>query len=586
MQRTMIAGDDDRDIAARRFLEERKQRRPFEPLLRDGPQRDLVTRHFEQNHRFAAAVGEHVHEVEHERMKAFAGNGARQVALQIGGVGGGRDLVIAHGGLHLQLLEMRHQQIALVQVERVVVLLAPPVGKARGDFPREQPAEQRIARVRRGGGENRVVVRGFHVVQRGQQRLEHAPLIHPQAVDDHENRLAITRQNRHHEFCDDVDREGWPVAFELTEPARIFGADERRELAMHVGIEPAQRLVQPHLIGRGEIDVPLHELRKALDPAAPIEPRVSFGLDRTEPLHERTGQRLRANQRTFEDAGDDRQHLTRRHRLHEIITHVRADRFLERRVLFALGDHHDRHGRQHLADVLVRIQSACAGHLLIKQHQVVRAPSQELERVVGVRRRLDVIALVSEQESMRFEKLRFVVHPENRFCHQRHRRKVPAQQDHGLAAMPACRTARPHRTGRPRTRYIRTVHAESLPYALDPLRFPFPALASLAGRLPLGGGREVALAALMTARLAQGVTTGETLQLGERVTRAAAAKVWLASLALPATTRVPFARCVESTTGTSLDVAGALRSLVAAAGTHLDGPSVQELERLARQLAG
>jgi hypothetical protein len=130
------------------------------------------------------------------------------------------------------------------------------------------------------------------------------------------------------------------------------------------------------------------------------------------------------------------------------------------------------------------------------------------------------------------------------------------------------------------------VHAESLPHALDPLRFPFPALASLAGRLPLGGGREVALAALMSARLARGVATGETLQLGERVTRAAAAKVWLASLALPATTRVPFARCVESTTGTSLDVAGALRSLVAAAGAHLDGPSVQELERLARQLAG
>ncbi|WP_373062343.1 hypothetical protein [Gemmatimonas sp.] len=130
------------------------------------------------------------------------------------------------------------------------------------------------------------------------------------------------------------------------------------------------------------------------------------------------------------------------------------------------------------------------------------------------------------------------------------------------------------------------MHAESLPYALEPLRFPFPALASLAGRLPLGGGREVALAALMTARLALGVMTGDALHPGERVTRVAAAKVWLASLALPATTRVPFARCVESTTGTSLQVAGAIRSLVAAAGTHLDGASVQELEKLARQLAG
>jgi hypothetical protein len=130
------------------------------------------------------------------------------------------------------------------------------------------------------------------------------------------------------------------------------------------------------------------------------------------------------------------------------------------------------------------------------------------------------------------------------------------------------------------------VLAESLPHALEPLRFPFPALASLAGRLPLGGGREVALAALMTARLARGVLARDALQPTDRATRAAAAKVWLASLALPATTRVPFARCVDATTETALPVAGALRSLIAAAGAHLDGPSVQELEQLARQLAG
>lgn len=126
----------------------------------------------------------------------------------------------------------------------------------------------------------------------------------------------------------------------------------------------------------------------------------------------------------------------------------------------------------------------------------------------------------------------------------------------------------------------------TLPFALEPLRFPFPALAALAGRLPLGGGREVALAALMTARLAQGVAPGEALPLADRASRAAAAKVWLASLALPASTRVPFARCIDATSGTSLQVSGALRNLVAATGAHLDGPSVQELERLARQLAG
>jgi hypothetical protein len=130
------------------------------------------------------------------------------------------------------------------------------------------------------------------------------------------------------------------------------------------------------------------------------------------------------------------------------------------------------------------------------------------------------------------------------------------------------------------------VHNDALPFALDTLRFPFPALAALAGRLPLGGGREVALASLMTARLAQGVVTGDALHPAERVSRATAAKVWLASLALPAATRVPFARCVDATTGTATQVAGAMRSLLAATGSHLDGPSVQELERLTRQLAG
>jgi hypothetical protein len=130
------------------------------------------------------------------------------------------------------------------------------------------------------------------------------------------------------------------------------------------------------------------------------------------------------------------------------------------------------------------------------------------------------------------------------------------------------------------------VHAESLPYGLEPLGFPFPALALLAGRLPLGGGREVALASLMVARLAGSLSGTYGLTAPERTTRATAAKVWLASLALPANTRVPFARCIESTTGSPAQTAAALRALLAAAGVHLDGASVAELERLARHLAG
>jgi hypothetical protein len=128
------------------------------------------------------------------------------------------------------------------------------------------------------------------------------------------------------------------------------------------------------------------------------------------------------------------------------------------------------------------------------------------------------------------------------------------------------------------------VNSESLPYSLETLAFPFPALAALAGRLPLGSGREVALASLLVARLALGTRGPLPMSAPDRVARAASSKVWLASLALPAATRVPFARCVEATASSPIQIISALRSLIAATAQHLDGPAIQELEQLTRSL--
>jgi hypothetical protein len=128
------------------------------------------------------------------------------------------------------------------------------------------------------------------------------------------------------------------------------------------------------------------------------------------------------------------------------------------------------------------------------------------------------------------------------------------------------------------------VHDEPLPFRVDRLAFRYPALAALAGRLPLGGGREVALATLLTARLASGVDPADPISTPDRVARASSAKVWLASLALPASTRVPLVRCVESTAGGAGQVSTALRAVIAAVSAHLDGPSLVELEQLAGQL--
>jgi hypothetical protein len=123
------------------------------------------------------------------------------------------------------------------------------------------------------------------------------------------------------------------------------------------------------------------------------------------------------------------------------------------------------------------------------------------------------------------------------------------------------------------------------PFALASIHFPFPALAGLAGRLPLGGGREVALAVLTTARLATVLLPPESLPAEERQARAAAARVWLASLALPAPLRVPLARAIDASATGAAPAAAALRALSAAATAYLDGGAALELDRLVRRLA-
>ncbi len=109
-------------------------------------------------------------------------------------------------------------------------------------------------------------------------------------------------------------------------------------------------------------------------------------------------------------------------------------------------------------------------------------------------------------------------------------------------------------------------------------------MAGLAGRLPLGGGREVALAVLSIARLASGLLPPDSFATEDRQARAAAARVWLASLALPAALRVPLARAVDASALGAVQMAGALRLVSSAAGSYLDAAASLEVDRLIRRL--
>ena len=134
--------------------------------------------------------------------------------------------------------------------------------------------------------------------------------------------------------------------------------------------------------------------------------------------------------------------------------------------------------------------------------------------------------------------------------------------------------------------HISRVQSLLPPYALPTPTFPFPHLAGLAGRAPIGGAREVALACFVAARLAADCT-GAGSDVAGRTARSAGAKAWLGTLALPAVVRVPLLRCVESTAEGAAKVVGQeLAEVAAAGGAYLDPASRLELEGLVATLRG
>lgn len=141
----------------------------------------------------------------------------------------------------------------------------------------------------------------------------------------------------------------------------------------------------------------------------------------------------------------------------------------------------------------------------------------------------------------------------------------------------------PGRQARPRpATYIPIVRPSRPPFALDVPGFPFPSLAKLAGRAPLGGPREIALAAFVCARLSD-PDINRALSVDGRRARAAGAKRWLGTLAIAEPMKSAFSELIASVDGGSGTTA-AVRRVIEVTGSILDAGSRAELDLLVRRL--
>jgi hypothetical protein len=139
------------------------------------------------------------------------------------------------------------------------------------------------------------------------------------------------------------------------------------------------------------------------------------------------------------------------------------------------------------------------------------------------------------------------------------------------------------RSARQRSTF-RSVRSPRQPYALDTPTFAFAAIATFAARAPLGGPREIALAAFVTARLADDVNADRKVPAAARGPRAASARRWLTTLVIAEPIRRTFVDLATASETDARATAAALRRVIDVTASILDPPSRSDLERLAKEL--
>jgi hypothetical protein len=123
------------------------------------------------------------------------------------------------------------------------------------------------------------------------------------------------------------------------------------------------------------------------------------------------------------------------------------------------------------------------------------------------------------------------------------------------------------------------------PYSLEPNSFPLPALAALAGRAPLGGPRETALACFVVGRLIASSAAPAAAGSEQGRERLQGVKHWLGSAALAANLRQALAKAAEcASEGDRAGVKSALDSVMTVTANHLDPVARLELARLAQAI--
>src|SRR4029079_19681393 len=150
-----------------------------------------------------------VDEIENECADSFASDRRSKMSLELVGVRGCRNFLIANRSWTAKLGEMVLEQFALMCIERFVftVSIAPPIRQPCSNFPREKATEECVTRVWSRSRKTRQLVSCLQLGIPSEQRLEHSPLVETKTIDDEEYGGSVALNDGQKKIRHNVNRQ-------------------------------------------------------------------------------------------------------------------------------------------------------------------------------------------------------------------------------------------------------------------------------------------------------------------------------------------------------------------------------------------
>ena len=421
--RTMVGGYYHAIVAAGKQFEEFGDCRMAEPTEGDTAISRLGVGQLAHHLRLGAGMTEHVDEIEHHNIDVVLCQ--LWIALKIAfGTSDVVHLIIREGVVAAETLYLCADEGLLVDVLAfLLVFIHPKVGEHARNVVGHKSAEDGIAGILCGGGQDAAVELLVDVETVGEFGRKDTPLVVAEIIEDDEEDLLAGidggEDGGFEEFGTQHRARGVAhTGGKVLHPLHIVGTDILGKALVGFFLLHGEHL--GHLtVGSGEFEFPMHQAAVDIHPILPCAT-----------VHDCHGNALEVLLITrLGDFGDyllavdilleRKEYLVGIDGLDEIIGYLRPDGLIHNVFLLTLGDHHHWHGRRHFLDALEGLQPTYSGHHLVEEDKVETPFTAKVDGVVTIAYGDYLVAFLFQKEYMGTEKFYLVIHPQQSsiFCH-------------------------------------------------------------------------------------------------------------------------------------------------------------------------